>query len=89
MDYKGFFDRKSLSWKEIDSTVLIAAAAPPGGGRSALTARYFEKSMNSRFSINFYYIFFLFLTRFTRHFSIMTVPDSQVSSLTHIFSSIF
>ncbi|KAL4466850.1 hypothetical protein ABPG74_010447 [Tetrahymena malaccensis] len=65
MDYKGLYDRKTLQWKQIDSTVLIAAAAPPGGGRSSLTAR------------------------FTRHFSIMTVPDSQAASLTHIFSSIF
>lgn len=39
VDYKGMYDRKSLSWKEVDSTVLVAAAAPPGGGRSALTAR--------------------------------------------------
>ncbi|EGR31243.1 hypothetical protein IMG5_115030 [Ichthyophthirius multifiliis] len=64
-DYKGFYDRKSLLWKEIDQTVLIAAAAPPGGGRSVLSQR------------------------FTRHFNIMTVPDNQIASLTHIFNSIF
>ncbi|EGR30170.1 hypothetical protein IMG5_139330 [Ichthyophthirius multifiliis] len=64
-DYKGVYDRKNLFWKEIEQTVLIIAAAPPGGGRSSLTER------------------------FTRHFTIMTVPDNQTASLTHIFSSIF
>lgn len=53
IDYKGVYDRKGLFWKDIADTVLIAAAAPPGGGRSAIT------------------------TRFTRHFSVLTVPDSN------------
>lgn len=44
--------------------MLIAAAAPPGGGRSVIT------------------------TRFTRHFSILTVPDSNQEILTDIFSKI-
>jgi dynein heavy chain len=54
-----------LNWKDIENTVLIAAAAPPGGGRSNLTIR------------------------FTRHFNIFNVPDSNEESLRDIFSSIF
>lgn len=40
IDYKGVYDRKGLFWKCIEDVVLIICAAPPGGGRSALTARF-------------------------------------------------
>jgi len=33
-NYKGFYDRKTLLWKIVEGTALIAAAGPPGGGRS-------------------------------------------------------
>ncbi len=53
IDYKGFYDRKGLFWKDIEDVVLITCAAPPTGGRSTLTAR------------------------FSRHFNVMNVPDSN------------
>jgi hypothetical protein len=37
VDYKGAYDRKALNWKDLDQTVIVAASAPPGGGRSNLT----------------------------------------------------
>lgn len=37
--YKGFYDRKQLFWKDIINTSLVAAAAPPGGGRNHITQR--------------------------------------------------
>ena len=40
VDHKGFYDRQRLFWKNVESSVLIAAAAPPGGGRNALTPRF-------------------------------------------------
>lgn len=40
LDFKGFFDRDKLYWKEIMDVVLGAACAPPGGGRNQLTARF-------------------------------------------------
>lgn len=40
LDFKGFFDREKLYWKEIMDVVLGAACAPPGGGRNQLTARF-------------------------------------------------
>lgn len=39
-DKRGVYDRKQLNWKAIENTVLVAAAAPPGGGRSELTPRF-------------------------------------------------
>ncbi|XP_073976967.1 dynein heavy chain at 16F isoform X2 [Rhodnius prolixus] len=40
LDFKGFFDRKTLIWKQIESVVLSVACAPPGGGRNPLTPRF-------------------------------------------------
>ena len=39
-DWKGFYDREKLFWKEIAETVLVCAAAPPGGGRAEITKRF-------------------------------------------------
>eukprot|EP00879_Flechtneria_rotunda_P020212 GHRR01021253.1.p1 GENE.GHRR01021253.1~~GHRR01021253.1.p1 ORF type:complete len:968 (+),score=349.26 GHRR01021253.1:519-3422(+) len=38
-DFRGFYDRKKLFWKDIEDTVLCAACAPPGGGRQEVTSR--------------------------------------------------
>ncbi|CAJ1374166.1 unnamed protein product [Effrenium voratum] len=39
-DQRGFFDRKKHEWKDIENTTLLLCAAPPGGGRNAMTARF-------------------------------------------------
>jgi dynein heavy chain len=64
IDFKGIYDRKSFLWKDVESTVLICACGPPGGGRSALTPR------------------------FTRHFNLMSLPNSSEETLSWIFSTI-
>ncbi|KAJ1555212.1 Dynein heavy chain 6, axonemal, partial [Nowakowskiella sp. JEL0078] len=35
----GFYDREKLSWKIIQDIDIVAACAPPGGGRNVVTAR--------------------------------------------------
>ncbi|KAL0028415.1 hypothetical protein WJX77_005025 [Trebouxia sp. C0004] len=40
LDYKGFYDRSKLFWKDVDDTTLVAACAPPGGGRQPLSSRF-------------------------------------------------
>mmetsp|Transcript_7540 Transcript_7540/g.6879 ORF Transcript_7540/g.6879 Transcript_7540/m.6879 type:complete len:251 (-) Transcript_7540:75-827(-) len=40
IDHGGFYDRPLFYWKKIEKFNLICAAAPPGGGRSALTPRF-------------------------------------------------
>ncbi|KAF4677338.1 hypothetical protein FOZ62_026768, partial [Perkinsus olseni] len=39
VDYKGFYDRRKLFWKNVADTQIIAACGPPGGGRNAVTPR--------------------------------------------------
>ena len=38
-DFKGFYDREKLFWKEIEDVTLCAACGPPGGGRQDVTPR--------------------------------------------------
>ncbi|KAE9139210.1 Dynein heavy chain 6, axonemal [Phytophthora fragariae] len=40
LDFGGFYDRDKLFWKDIADTMLLAAAAPAGGGRSHCTPRF-------------------------------------------------
>jgi dynein heavy chain len=40
LDFKGFYDRDKLFWKDIVDVTLFAGAAPPGGGRAAVTPRF-------------------------------------------------
>ena len=40
LDFGGFYDRQKFIFKEIWNSMLISAAAPPGGGRNDLTPRF-------------------------------------------------
>ena len=40
LDFKGFYDRDKLFWKDISDVLLFVAAAPPGGGRAPITQRF-------------------------------------------------
>ena len=40
IDKSGMFDRKEWEWKSINGCTLVAAAAPPSGGRAVLTPRF-------------------------------------------------
>eukprot|EP00891_Asterochloris_glomerata_P001497 jgi/Astpho2/1497/e_gw1.00026.129.1_t len=39
-DHGGFYDRGKLFWKEIVDVTMLAACAPPGGGRQDMSARF-------------------------------------------------
>lgn len=39
LDSRGFYDSKKLQWKEVHDVTLLAACAPPGGGRSTINDR--------------------------------------------------
>uniref|UniRef100_T1J4J2 AAA+ ATPase domain-containing protein n=1 Tax=Strigamia maritima TaxID=126957 RepID=T1J4J2_STRMM len=40
LDFKGFYDRDKLTWKQISDVTLSAACAPPGGARNPLPGRF-------------------------------------------------
>ena len=42
IDNTGFYDTKKLIFKVVKDTRFIAACAPPGGGRNAVTPRLFR-----------------------------------------------
>ena len=44
LDRKGLYERDEWLWKDVEDTTLISCAAPPGGGRSAVTLRYTRRS---------------------------------------------
>ncbi|XP_054978204.1 dynein axonemal heavy chain 6 [Sorex araneus] len=39
-DFHGFYDRSKLFWKDIQDVTIVAACAPPGGGRNPVTPRF-------------------------------------------------
>ncbi|KNE58518.1 hypothetical protein AMAG_04085 [Allomyces macrogynus ATCC 38327] len=39
IDMGGFYDRDKLTWKIVEDVSLLAACAPPGGGRNSITPR--------------------------------------------------
>eukprot|EP00884_Botryococcus_braunii_P021123 jgi/Botrbrau1/7695/Bobra.0159s0133.1 len=62
-DYKGFYDRKKLFWKEVEGTTLVGACGMPGGGRQPMSQR------------------------FTRHFTLISIPAPSDSSVSTILST--
>lgn len=40
LDKGGIYDREEWQWKEVVDVTIVAAAAPPVGGRSKLTPRF-------------------------------------------------
>ena len=40
LDFKGFYDRDKLYWKELVDVMMFVGAAPPGGGRAVTTPRF-------------------------------------------------
>jgi len=40
IDKSGMFDRKEWEWKQVLDSTLVAAAAPPSGGRAVITPRF-------------------------------------------------
>jgi dynein heavy chain len=39
LDHKGWYNRKDLQFMTLEDIILLSAMGPPGGGRSAITAR--------------------------------------------------
>lgn len=51
LDSRGFYDSEKLQWKEVHDVTLLAACAPPGGGRSAINNRLLR---HFRYDVSFH-----------------------------------
>ena len=94
MDFKGFYDRKKLFWKDVEDLTLTAACAPPGGGRQEVTPRFVRhfrqlcipQPQDSVMQKIFQSIIDGFLTGFSPEFGRMGKP--MVESTIEIFNRI-
>lgn len=95
-DKKGFFDRTQHFWKEVKDTILIAASAPPGGGRSDLTPRFtrhfhmmcLPPTQEESLSLIFGSILTGFLKTYVFRGEIVSMVDSVVGATLDIYNKI-
>ncbi len=44
LDFRGFYDRQLLFWKDVEDMTIVSACAPPGGGRNEVANKTLESS---------------------------------------------
>lgn len=47
LDFRGFYDRQLLFWKDIEDMTIVSACAPPGGGRNEVANKTLESSAST------------------------------------------
>ncbi|KAL1130882.1 hypothetical protein AAG570_012123 [Ranatra chinensis] len=94
LDFKGFYDREKLFWKQIRDVVLSAACAPPGGGRNPLTPRFVRHfgllSIPSPTTSSLQVIFRALMRGFLADFakSISEIADNLVAAAIELYQRI-
>ncbi|KAF1777676.1 P-loop containing nucleoside triphosphate hydrolase [Phytophthora cactorum] len=94
LDFGGFYDRDKLFWKDIADTMLLAAAAPAGGGRSHCTPRFVRHfhvlSMYPAGETSLKLIFASILGGFLEKFapSVKAMKDGIISSVIEIYNRV-
>eukprot|EP00644_Phytophthora_capsici_P004659 jgi/Phyca11/7444/fgenesh1_pm.PHYCAscaffold_19_\ len=94
LDFGGFYDRDKLFWKDIADTMLLAAAAPAGGGRSHCTPRFVRHfhvlSMYPAGETSLKLIFASILGGFFDKFapSVKAMKDGIISSVIEIYNRV-
>ncbi|RLN73947.1 hypothetical protein BBJ28_00018063, partial [Nothophytophthora sp. Chile5] len=94
LDFGGFYDRDKLFWKEIADTMLLAAAAPAGGGRSHCTPRFVRHfhvlSMYPAGESSLKLIFASILGGFLEKFapSVKAMKDGVIASVIEIYNRV-
>lgn len=94
LDFGGLYDRDKLFWKEIADTMLVAAAAPAGGGRSHCTPRFVRHfhvlSMYPAGETSLKLIFASILGGFLEKFppAVKAMKDGIISSIIEIYNHV-
>jgi len=95
LDMQGFYDRDKLFWKDIENTMLMVAAGPPGGGRNPVTPRFKRHfnvlCMRPASDKTMQHIFKAILGGYTKPFSDEGIKDLVgpiVTSVVEIFTRI-
>ncbi|XP_046391604.1 dynein axonemal heavy chain 6 [Ischnura elegans] len=94
LDFGGMYDREKLFWKEIEDVVLMAACAPPGGGRNPLTPRFVRHfamlNLKSPDEVSLKHIFKSILVGFFEEFTsaIQDMADSIVNAAVDIYARV-
>ncbi|DAZ98018.1 TPA: hypothetical protein N0F65_004508 [Lagenidium giganteum] len=94
LDFGGFYDRDKLFWKDIADTMLLAAAAPAGGGRSHCTPRFVRHfhvlSMYPAGETSLKLIFASILSGFLERFppAVKGMKDGVISSIIEIYNRV-
>nr|CCA18662.1 hypothetical protein ALNC14_048050 [Albugo laibachii Nc14] len=94
LDFRGFYDREKLFWKEVQDTLMLVAAAPAGGGRSNLTPRFVRHfhvlSMYPASEAGLKLIFGTILGGFLERFSssVRSLRDGVVTCIVELYNKI-
>jgi dynein heavy chain len=94
LDFKGFYDRDKLFWKDIVDVLMFVGAAPPGGGRAVVTPRFtrhfnvlcIPPASDSALTLIFSSILSGFLTKFEPEIQRMT--GGVVASTIEVYQKI-
>jgi dynein heavy chain len=94
MDYKGWFDRKTLTFNNIVDIMFVGAMGPPGGGRNPITPRFlrhFNQVAHTEIEKNsLYTIFSTIITAFVENFGddIKQLSGAVTTSTIEVYNTI-
>lgn len=94
IDTSGIYDRNGLFFKEVDNYAMVGVAAPPGGGRNALTQRFtrhfsvfnVKKTSDDQLSMIFSSILRGFLKIFSFKPEIVDIEQNMVEATLSLYA---
>ena len=94
LDFKGFYDRDKLFWKDVADVLMFCSAAPPGGGRAVVTPRFsrhfnvisIPAASDSALTLIFHSILSSFLIKFEQ--SVQSLCKGIVAATIEVYTKI-
>ena len=96
MGYGGFFNRKDLSWIDVNDLTIIAACQPPGGGRNMISPRllsqftqlYLNEPSETSMSTIFTTILNVYFKRVKYPDTVTTLTEKVVKASVNVFEKV-